>query len=152
SDVAAGALLGAGWGAATNFCADGVWRLIGRAWVSIWWERMPSLARPEVGAEGGSKPPSPSPQPSPPGEGEAATGRANRAAEPASSAATDAPSPRGEGWGEGERRVGTPGLAHAAADPADTAVRAPMEEKQWLRLGYILTGALLLFRIFYLAL
>ncbi len=47
SDVIAGALLGATYGAAIACGADALWRVIGRRWFPIWWARMPSLLRPE---------------------------------------------------------------------------------------------------------
>ena len=99
SDVLAGAVLGAGCAVATVFCADGLWRWIGRRWFPLWWEQMPSLAQPDLRTEGGQLCPPES----------------------------------------------------VGAARADMAVRAPMEGKQWLRLGYVLIAGLFLFRVLYLA-
>jgi 4-amino-4-deoxy-L-arabinose transferase-like glycosyltransferase/membrane-associated phospholipid phosphatase len=46
SDVAAGAVLGAGYSAAIIWAADAVWQWIGPRWFPIWWEGMPSLLNP----------------------------------------------------------------------------------------------------------
>jgi 4-amino-4-deoxy-L-arabinose transferase-like glycosyltransferase/membrane-associated phospholipid phosphatase len=43
SDVLAGALLGAGCGAATVLVANALWSWTGRKWFPIWWHGMPSL-------------------------------------------------------------------------------------------------------------
>lgn len=43
SDVVAGALLGAGCGAATVLVLDTTWKWVGRKWFPLWWERAPSV-------------------------------------------------------------------------------------------------------------
>jgi 4-amino-4-deoxy-L-arabinose transferase-like glycosyltransferase len=43
SDVLAGAILGAGYAAATVWLLDGVWAWAGRKWFPLWWEQAPSL-------------------------------------------------------------------------------------------------------------
>ena len=46
SDVAAGAILGAGYGATVVWSLDRVWRWAGRRWFPLWWPRLPSLLAP----------------------------------------------------------------------------------------------------------
>ena len=48
SDAAAGAILGAGYGAAIVWSLDGLWRWAGRKWFPLWWPRLPSLLAPEA--------------------------------------------------------------------------------------------------------
>lgn len=91
SDVLVGAVVGAGYAAAAVWSADALWRWMGRKWFPLWWQRMPSLMRPDETV-------------------------------PASA-------------------LGGP--------PTGTA--GPDSERQWLRLGYVLLGALLLFRLAYIA-
>jgi membrane-associated phospholipid phosphatase len=43
SDVLAGAILGAGYGAAAVWSLDGIWQWAGRKWFPLWWEKFPSL-------------------------------------------------------------------------------------------------------------
>jgi 4-amino-4-deoxy-L-arabinose transferase-like glycosyltransferase/membrane-associated phospholipid phosphatase len=47
SDVAAGAIFGAGCGAAVVWSAGALWAWAGRRWFPVWHARMPSLIRPE---------------------------------------------------------------------------------------------------------
>jgi len=46
SDVATGAILGAGYGAAIVWSLDALWRWAGRKWFPLWWPRLPSLLVP----------------------------------------------------------------------------------------------------------
>jgi len=46
SDVAAGAILGAGYGATIVWSLDSLWRWAGRRWFPLWWPRLPSLLVP----------------------------------------------------------------------------------------------------------
>jgi 4-amino-4-deoxy-L-arabinose transferase-like glycosyltransferase/membrane-associated phospholipid phosphatase len=46
SDVLAGAILGAGSGAAVVFGLTWLWAAIGQRWFPLWWARLPSLAAP----------------------------------------------------------------------------------------------------------
>jgi membrane-associated phospholipid phosphatase len=46
SDVIVGALLGAGYGAATVILLNSVWTCIMQRWFPLWWEKMPSLLNP----------------------------------------------------------------------------------------------------------
>ena len=46
SDVAAGAILGAGYGGAIVWSLDELWRWAGRKWFPLWWPRLPSLLVP----------------------------------------------------------------------------------------------------------
>jgi membrane-associated phospholipid phosphatase len=48
SDVLAGAILGAGYGAAVVWSAAALWQWAGRKWFPLWWKRMPSLIDPEL--------------------------------------------------------------------------------------------------------
>lgn len=43
SDVLVGAVLGAGSGLATAFAANALWRVLGRTWFPLWYQRLPSL-------------------------------------------------------------------------------------------------------------
>jgi len=43
SDVLAGAILGAGYGAAGLWAFESLWRVVGRKWFPLWWEKLPSL-------------------------------------------------------------------------------------------------------------
>jgi len=49
SDVIAGAILGAGSAAAFLWCAEVLWRWIGRTWFPLWWQLTPSIIFPEQG-------------------------------------------------------------------------------------------------------
>jgi 4-amino-4-deoxy-L-arabinose transferase-like glycosyltransferase/membrane-associated phospholipid phosphatase len=51
SDVAAGAILGAGYGATIVWSLDGLWRWAGRKWFPLWWPKFPSLLVPEAGTQ-----------------------------------------------------------------------------------------------------
>jgi 4-amino-4-deoxy-L-arabinose transferase-like glycosyltransferase len=46
SDVLAGAILGAGYGAAGLWVLNSLWQFAGRRWFPIWWIRVPSLVSP----------------------------------------------------------------------------------------------------------
>lgn len=46
SDVAAGAILGAGHAAAFVWVLDALWRWLGSRWFPLWWARLPSLIAP----------------------------------------------------------------------------------------------------------
>ena len=48
SDVLAGAILGAGTGAAAIWALDSLWRWAGRRWFPLWWQELPSLANPAL--------------------------------------------------------------------------------------------------------
>jgi len=43
SDVLAGAILGAGYAAATIWCLEALWQWAGRKWFPLWWQAFPSL-------------------------------------------------------------------------------------------------------------
>src|SRR6266571_9511215 len=43
SDVLAGAILGAGYSAATIWCLEAFWQWAGRKWFPLWWRAFPSL-------------------------------------------------------------------------------------------------------------
>jgi membrane-associated phospholipid phosphatase len=98
SDVLAGAILGAGYAAATVWSADALWRWAGRRWFPLWWRKLPSLMDP------------------------------------------DARLPEDRAAGQ------APGLS--AAPDRESAARL---DQHWLRLGYVVIAALLLFRLGYLA-
>ncbi len=51
SDVLAGAILGAGYGAATVLLINPLWIWIGQRWFPLWWEKMPSLLNPVIKEE-----------------------------------------------------------------------------------------------------
>ncbi len=93
-DVLAGALVGWSVGRGVLHGAEGLWRLAGRRWFPLWWQRLPSLREPSL------RPPT-----------------------AAAAPPTDAPIP---------------------TDPAEA-------DRQWLRLGYLLLGVLLVFRWGYIA-
>jgi 4-amino-4-deoxy-L-arabinose transferase-like glycosyltransferase len=46
SDVLAGAILGAGYAAATAWSLNALWQWAGRKWFPLWWKRFPSLLDP----------------------------------------------------------------------------------------------------------
>ncbi len=46
SDVLAGAILGAGYAAASIYCLESLWRWAGRKWFPIWWQNFPSIVDP----------------------------------------------------------------------------------------------------------
>jgi membrane-associated phospholipid phosphatase len=43
SDVLAGAILGAGYAAASIWCLQAIWDWAGRKWFPLWWQKIPSL-------------------------------------------------------------------------------------------------------------
>lgn len=57
SDVLAGAILGAGYGALAVWLADGAWRKIGSRWFPIWWQTMPSVFNPDAAVPPPADPP-----------------------------------------------------------------------------------------------
>ena len=87
SDVLAGAIVGAGYAAATVWAADALWDWIGRKWFPLWWAKLPSLIFPD-----------------------------------------------------------TPAPAPSSLDSQPSSL-----DQHWLRLGYVVIGASLLFRLAYLA-
>src|SRR5438034_3506431 len=44
SDVLAGAILGAGYAAASLWSLEALWQWAGRKWFPLWWQKLPSLA------------------------------------------------------------------------------------------------------------
>jgi len=48
SDVLAGAILGAGYAAASVWCLERLWQWAGRKWFPIWWENFPSIISPDA--------------------------------------------------------------------------------------------------------
>ena len=46
SDVLAGAILGAGYAAASVWSLNALWQWAGRKWFPLWWEKFPSLLDP----------------------------------------------------------------------------------------------------------
>ncbi|MBI3876635.1 MAG: glycosyltransferase family 39 protein [Verrucomicrobia bacterium] len=48
SDVLAGAILGAGYGALAVWLGNETWRAVGRRWFPLWWEQMPSVFNPDA--------------------------------------------------------------------------------------------------------
>ncbi len=48
TDVMAGAVVGAGTGAATVLGVDWLWRVVGCKWFPVWWRRFPSLLHPKL--------------------------------------------------------------------------------------------------------
>ncbi|MBI5384322.1 MAG: glycosyltransferase family 39 protein [Verrucomicrobia bacterium] len=56
-DILAGAILGAGYAAATVWTADALWRWAGRRWWPSWWAKFPSLMFPDQ-----NEAPAPAPQ------------------------------------------------------------------------------------------
>lgn len=48
SDVLAGAILGAGYAAASVWSAAALWQWIGKNWFPLWWRNMPSLINPQL--------------------------------------------------------------------------------------------------------
>lgn len=94
SDVAAGAVLGAGYAVAGIWLFNAAWQFVGRRWFPVWWETVPSLAL--------------------------------------------APPSKRQDSDEEETGALKPGISHTILDA------------QWLRLGYILIGVLLLARLAYI--
>ncbi len=62
SDIAIGAVLGAGYAVAIGWILDSAWSVVGRRWFPLWWEQLPSLlepvsrSRPEEEEEGPAPP------------------------------------------------------------------------------------------------
>jgi Dolichyl-phosphate-mannose-protein mannosyltransferase/PAP2 superfamily len=50
SDVTAGAILGAGYAAASVWSLAALWEWAGRKWFPLWWQKFPSLINPALGA------------------------------------------------------------------------------------------------------
>jgi 4-amino-4-deoxy-L-arabinose transferase-like glycosyltransferase/membrane-associated phospholipid phosphatase len=48
SDVLAGAILGAGYAAASVWSAAALWQWVGKNWFPLWWRNMPSLINPQL--------------------------------------------------------------------------------------------------------
>jgi len=94
SDVLAGAILGAGYGACVVWTVDALWRWAGRRWFPLWWKHLSSLLNP------------------------------------------DSREPRVEG---------------REPEPIALDSRPSTLDQHWLRLGYLLIAALLLFRLAYIA-
>jgi membrane-associated phospholipid phosphatase len=107
SDVATGAILGAGYAAAMMWFLETFWRWTGQKWFPLWWEKMPSLITLPANTESESQ---------------------ENELEPA------APLPK------------TRGIA-----PADFRAPHATLDEHWLRLGYLVTAALLIARWAYLA-
>jgi len=132
-DVLAGALLGAGFAGAVLWVTDSFWQFVGQKWFPLWWARMPSLIaariRPEPSEEEAEPVFAPRRTPEP-------TAKAGRGV-------LTAPNPIRELQ---SGAVGTP-------RPTSQRFESPHEttDKQWLRLGYIVTGALLVARLAYIA-
>jgi len=59
SDVAVGAILGAGYAAATVWSADALWRWAGQKWFPLWWRHLPSLMCPDEKAPDQARAPDP---------------------------------------------------------------------------------------------
>lgn len=55
SDVLAGWILGAGYGACVLVFASMVWAAIGRRWFPIWWRKLPWLLQPELDLSGSER-------------------------------------------------------------------------------------------------
>jgi membrane-associated phospholipid phosphatase len=162
SDVLAGAILGAGYAAASVWSLETLWRWAGRKWFPLWWQRVPSLVCPERGAtrtgdeqseellepsnELRSLPPHPNPLPK--GEGGLSPAHLQTRGPRFADAPRDAfPLPEGEGQGLSRHSV------PASADEGETGVRVPHVDldQHWLRLGYLLIAVLLLARLVYIA-
>ncbi len=61
-DVLAGALVGWGIGRGVLHGTDGLWRLAGRRWFPLWWQRLPSLREPSLRPlAAAASPPTPAP-------------------------------------------------------------------------------------------
>ena len=122
SDTLVGAILGAGYAAAWVWSVDALWRWGGPKWFPLWWRQRPSLMCPEVGgAEVGDRKAA---EWSAKAEMSGALMREGCPLSPALS-------PEG---GEGEDRI-----------------RLSAADRQWLNLGYLLLGMLLVARLLYLA-
>jgi 4-amino-4-deoxy-L-arabinose transferase-like glycosyltransferase/membrane-associated phospholipid phosphatase len=61
SDVAMGAVLGAGYAAAALWTAASLWSYVGAKWFPLWWRKMPSLLNPDLTLTEDSQPRSGSP-------------------------------------------------------------------------------------------
>ena len=148
SDVLAGAILGGGYAAGLVWSADALWRWAGQRWFPLWWQRFPSLMDPDSGRESSLSldRSAPSPQPSP------------RTLTPALS------HPMGEGEMSDVLRERSPQFGGSKREPTLGEFSPPMGEREkkagpggvsaaqhWLRLGYVLIGAILLFRLGYIA-
>jgi 4-amino-4-deoxy-L-arabinose transferase-like glycosyltransferase/membrane-associated phospholipid phosphatase len=48
SDVAVGAILGAGYAVAIGWILDSAWQIVGQRWFPLWWARLPSLLEPTL--------------------------------------------------------------------------------------------------------
>ena len=140
SDVLAGAVLGAGYAAASVWSLNALWQWAGRHWFPLWWQKLPSLLDPphrdqlEDEEEAGlSFPLRPAAQALP-------------GAAPGSRLTFFTPVTSVDGGGQA-----TGSLASAQPSAADhsPAPHASLDQ-HWLRLGYIFIAVLLLIRLAYI--
>src|SRR5258707_3984362 len=130
SDVIAGAIFGAGSALGTVWSADALWRWLGQKWFPLWWRKLPSLLQPELRAESGVRPSS----------GAATSELLDAVQESSDPSLRDPPTP------ESEQHKNCPTLSRLAG-----RTRLSASDTHWLRLGYVLIAAWLLFRLGYLA-
>jgi len=141
SDVLAGAVLGAGYAAASVWSLNALWQWAGRKWFPLWWQEFPSLLDPsrrdgldEDEEPSFSIPLSPSARAHP--------GAAPEARLPSAAAAT---SVKAAGKTPATLTANRPAAAGDGRSPHSTL------DQHWLRLGYICIAVLLLVRLAYIA-
>ena len=148
SDVLAGAILGAGYAAASLWCLEALWQKAGRKWFPLWWDQLPFLLDPSRRlADGTTEEFTPLPTTKEWGEGQGEGLRKNVRASKTSP--SPRPSPRSSLAGRGSRERGDPRLE--SEDRAATPDPQGDLDAHWLRLGYILIALLLLARLVYVA-
>ena len=140
-DVLAGAVLGAGYAAASVWTLAALWHWAGRKWFPLWWQKFPSLLNPPSGAgqDEGEEAEFPLASPS------AARTQPSAAAGARLSSAAAATTANVRG-----QPPVRPSSAQAAAAEDSRAPHATLDQ-HWLRLGYLWLAALLLARLAYIA-
>ncbi len=139
SDVLAGAILGAGYAAASVWSLNALWQWAGRNWFPLWWRKFPSLIdlSPRAEADEGEESHSSVSSSPRPGAHPAAGARLSSAAAARTANASG-------------HALGTPGLKRPTA-PGDSRLPQATVDQHWLRLGYIWIAVLLLARLAYIA-
>ncbi|MCX6912877.1 MAG: glycosyltransferase family 39 protein [Verrucomicrobia bacterium] len=139
-DVTAGAILGAGYAAASVWTLTSLWVWAGQRWFPLWWRKFPSLLNPALGASQDENEESEFPMASP-SSARTLPGAATRARLSSAAAATSA------------NARGQPPVRRSSAQAAAAGdSRAPHVtlDQHWLRLGYVVLAALLVARLAYI--
>ncbi len=125
SDVLAGAVIGAGCGAAVVWSANALWQWAGRRWFPLWQARLPSLMQPVP--------------------------RTPAAMARSLTAGQDTVEPELDFLGKSHGSTASRPAVTYALPPSSVLPPASSADQHWLNLGYVLTALLLLLRLAYLA-